>query len=127
MAGPYKRRRSAGLIRNLWVYRRLVLAAIILGLTLWFILTNNQEVTVYFPFRLGTIKGTSGLIMLVGAMAGSVITMLTLTIFLALRKVRHVPAGRDDSDPSAIPDDRPPTDYASKTTEGFPDPDWKAR
>ena len=52
MASPYKRRRPS-LVRNFWVYRKLIALAMVLGLMLWFIWANNAPVTVSFPFRLG--------------------------------------------------------------------------
>ena len=124
MASPYKRRRSAGFIRNLWVYRRLVLAAILAGLTLWFIMMNNTPVDVQFPFGFGPLKTTSGMAILLGAMAGSVVTVLVVTIVMTMRRFRHGPGHAEKEDHSAIPDDRPPSDYASKAKEGFPDSRW---
>jgi len=126
MAAPYKRRRSAGFVRNLWVYRRLVAAAIVLGLTLWFILVNNTPLDVRFPFGLGPWATTSGVAILLGAMAGSIITGLVLTIVLTMKRFRS-PAGRGEyADPAAIPEDRPPSDYASRAKEGFGHSDWSA-
>ncbi len=124
MATPYKRRRSASLIRNLWVYRRLVAAAVLMGVMLWFIVINNTQVIVRFPFGLGKMESTSGLAILLGALAGSAITALLMTLFLTMRRLRSSGGRADEADPSAIPEDRPPTDYAAKTTEGFPDADW---
>ncbi len=126
MASPYKRRRSAGIIRNLWVYRRLVLAAILTGLTLWFILMNNTAVDVRFPFGLGPLATTSGMAILLGAMAGSAVTVLVVTIVMTMRRFRHGPGRSESADPTAIPEDRPPTDYASKAKEGFPDSRWSS-
>ncbi len=126
MATAYKRRRSAGFIRNLWVYRRLVLAAILTGLMLWFILMNNTAVDVRFPFGFGPLKTTSGMAILLGALAGSVVTALILTILMTLRRFRRGTDHQVGSDPSAIPEDRPPSDYASKAKEGFPDSGWSS-
>ena len=126
MAAPYKRRRSAGFIRNLWVYRRLVAAAIVLGLTLWFIVMNNTELQVRFPFGFGPWSTTSGVAMLLVGVASSIATALVLTIVLTMKKFRHPASRGDDSDPTAIPEDRPPSDYASKAKEGFPDSGWSA-
>lgn len=127
MTSPYKRRRPH-LLKNLWIYRRLVVVALVLGLMLWFIVINNTAVTVYFPFGLGQISSTSGIIILLGALAGSVVTGLTMTLVLAIRRAQ---AGRD-RDPSAPRggglademDDRPPPDYAAKTPEGFSGSPW---
>lgn len=126
MASSYKRRRSAGLVRNLWVYRKLVLAAVLLGLMLWFIVMNGTAVDVWFPFGFGPLRTTSGVAILLGAVAGSILSALVMTVFLTMRRFKN-PAGRgDDSDPSAIPEDRPPTDYAAKTPDGFGRSDWSA-
>jgi uncharacterized integral membrane protein len=123
MAYTYKRRRLS-LIRNFWVYRRLVGLAMILGLLLWFIWANGREATVYFPFGLGEFKSTTGLVILLSALLGSVVTALAMTIFFALR-LRKGPGSRsDDESSTALPDDRPPPDYAAKTTEGFPEAHW---
>lgn len=126
MAAPYKRRRSASLIRNLWVYRRLVLAAILAGLTLWFILVNSQDVEVRLPFWSTPLKASLGMAILVAAVAGSIITLLITTIVMTMRKLRTGHAHEPDPDPSAIPEERPPSDYASKAKEGFPGSDWSA-
>ena len=130
MGSPYKRRRSAGLVRNLWVYRRLVLAAFLAGLLLWFILVNNQAVEVRFPFGFGPMKTSLGMAILLSAMVGSVVTLLVATIVMTMRRFRRG-SGRDadhdaDSDPAALPEDRPPSDYAAKAKEGFPDSEWSA-
>jgi uncharacterized integral membrane protein len=128
MGYPYKRRRPQ-LVRNLWVYRRLVALAMAMGLILWFILINNTSVTVYFPFGLGQIRSTSGLILLLGALAGSVVTALAMTLVLAIRRVRAGRGAGQDVAPGLADelDDRPPPDYAAKTTEGFSDAPWSTR
>ncbi len=126
MSASYKRRRSAGLVRNLWVYRKLVMAAILLGLMLWFIVMNGTTVQVWFPFGFGPLTTTSGVAILLGAVAGSVVTALLLTVFLTLRKWNPSSGRIDDADPAAIPEDRPPTDYAAKTPDGFGRSDWSA-
>ncbi|MBX6316148.1 MAG: DUF1049 domain-containing protein [Isosphaeraceae bacterium] len=126
MTSPYKRRRPR-LLRNLWVYRKLVLAAILLGLMLWFVVINNVQVTVYFPFGLGQITSTTGIIILLGAIAGSLVTGLIITLVLAVRHYR-TQAGEPEPPASAdLLDDRPPSDYAAKTTEGFSDAPWSTR
>jgi uncharacterized integral membrane protein len=122
MAGPYYRRRRRSLVRNLWVYRRLVGLAIVLGLMLWFVLTNNERVTIAFPFGLGAYKSTTGLVILLSALVGSVATALLMTLIWAIWRARS------DRDESAVPDpgksailddDLPPPDYAAKTGEGL--------
>ena len=116
---PYKRRRPS-LILNFWIYRYLIATALGLGLLLWFIWINNEGVTVVFPFGLGQLASTSGVVILLSALAGSVLTLLVIALLLAIRKIRGATARAAEEDPSALPEDRPPTDYASKTTEGFP-------
>ena len=123
MGSPYKRRKPA-LLRNFWVYRYLIVAAMVLGVMLWFILINNTPVTVTFPFRLGQVQSTAGLLMLLSALTGSVVTALIVTLLLTVRKLR---SPREDSESDAAPGltgERPPTDYAAKTTEGFSDAPW---
>jgi uncharacterized integral membrane protein len=127
MISPYKRRRSSSLIRNLWVYRRLVAAAIVLGVMLWFIVINHDAVTVRFPFGLGQLQTSSGIAILLGALAGSVVTALIMTVILAVRRLRSGVGEGVAVNPTALPEDRPPSDYASKTTEGFSDAPWSAR
>jgi len=126
MPSPYRRRKPS-LVRNLWVYRRLVAAAVVLGLLLWFIVINHAPVTVYFPFGLGKMTSSTGVMVLLGAITGSVATGLILTLFLAVRRLKAGPHGpADPGDDGAVPEDRPPTDYAAKTTDGFPGAPWNA-
>ena len=124
-----KRRSLAELARNFWVYRRLVAAAVVLGVLLWFILINNQPVTVYFPFGLGAPSSSIGAVILVSAAAGGLATALILTIVRAYRRYRGPRPGDLAADPRApdLLDDRPPSDYAAKTPEGFSDAPWKMR
>lgn len=122
MAYQYKRRRPS-IIRNFWIYRRLIGSAAILGVLLWFIWVNDAPVTVAFPFRLGTFGSTVGVIILLSALAGSLITILVMTVFFALRRIRN-PHNPPDPREAEDLDDRPPSDYASKTEDGFPDPKW---
>ena len=123
MASPYKRRRPS-IVRNFWIYRRLVGLAAVLGLMLWFIWANNAEVTVLFPFGFGSIKSSAGLLILMSALVGSIATALTMTIFLAWKHV-HNAATKPEEDVTTLPDDRPPADYAAKASEAVPDPDWR--
>ena len=121
MASSYYKRRKRSLVRNLWVYRRLVAAAIVLGLMLWFVLTNNERVTIAFPFGLGDFQSTTGLVILLSAMVGSLVTALTMTVIWAIRRSR---LDRDEG-PVSVPgkspiaDELPPPDYAAKTGEGL--------
>ncbi len=123
MAYQYKRRKPS-MIRNFWVYRRLVGLAVVLGLMLWFIWANNAPATVAFPFGLGKFESTIGLVILLSSLVGAVATALVLTLIYAVRLrqpsgSREVPGGAPE-----LAEERPPSDYASKTTEGFPDSHW---
>jgi uncharacterized integral membrane protein len=123
MPYQYKRRRPS-IIRNFWVYRRLIGTAILLGLMLWFIWANGDPVTVAFPFGLGKLTSTTGIVILLSALVGSVLTILATTVIFALRRLRSQPPAQDPQNPSDLVGDRPPPDYAAKTTEGFPNPHW---
>ncbi|WP_435009748.1 lipopolysaccharide assembly protein LapA domain-containing protein [Tundrisphaera lichenicola] len=121
MASSHYKRRKRSMVRNLWVYRRLVAVAIVLGLMLWFVLTNNEQVNIAFPFGLGTFQSTTGLVILLSSLVGSLVTALTMTLIWAIRRGR---ADRDDlpADPpgkSPILDELPPPDYAAKTGDGI--------
>lgn len=128
MAGsPYYKRRRRSLVRNLWVYRRLVALAVVLGLMLWFVLTNNERVSIAFPFGLGNFQSTTGLVILLSALVGSLATGLGLTIYWAIR-TRGRLSLEDDVEPSGgskppsnslADDDLPPPNYAAKTREGL--------
>jgi uncharacterized integral membrane protein len=124
MASPYYKRRKPSLIRNFWIYRRLVLLAFVLGVLLWFMGINNTPVTVVFPFRLATVSSTVGVVILISALVGSVATALSLTLLRAWRRYRD--GGADPEEPTALPDERPPSDYAAKTPEGFPHSRWSS-
>lgn len=123
MAYQYKRRRPS-IIRNFWVYRRLIGTAALLGLMLWFIWANDAAVTVAFPFRLGTYQSRLGIVILLSALCGSLLTVLGMTVFFALRKMRGGHAPADPAEVRDLDEDRPPSDYASKTEEGFRNNPW---
>jgi uncharacterized integral membrane protein len=123
MAYQYKRRRPS-IIRNFWVYRRLIGVAMLLGLMLWFIWENDKPATVAFPFGLAKVDSTVGKVSLLSALAGSVMTILATTVFFALRRLRSAGRPQDPPNPSETTADRPPPDYAAKTSEGFPNPHW---
>lgn len=123
MASPYKRRRPS-IIRNLWLYRRVVVAAMVLGLMLWFIWANGETVTVSFPFGMGKFTSRTGLVILLSALVGSLITALIFTMFFAVKRIQSTNTKEGNEISSAPPDDRPPPDYAAKATEGFDDPRW---
>jgi uncharacterized integral membrane protein len=122
MAFTYKRRRPS-IVRNFWIYRRLVALAMVLGLMLWFIWANNAPATVAFPFGLGKFESTIGLVILLSSLVGAVVTALVLTLVYAIRL--RQPSGQrgGPGGPPELTEDRPPSDYA-KTTEGFPDSNW---
>ncbi len=123
MAYQYKRRRPS-IIRNFWVYRRLIGTAILLGLMLWFIWANDDQVTVAFPFGLGKLTSTTGIVILLSALVGSVATDPGHDLVFAIRRLRSGQAPHDPPNPGDLNDDRPPPDYAAKTTEGFPNAHW---
>jgi uncharacterized integral membrane protein len=123
MAYEYKRRRPS-IIRNFWVYRRLIGTAVLLGLMLWFIWANNEQVTVAFPFGLGKLTSTTGVVILLSALVGSLATILVTTLIFAIRKIRTGQNPQDPPNHNDVPLDRPPADYAAKTTEGFPNAHW---
>ena len=122
---PYQyKRRKPSIIRNFWVYRRLIGTAILLGLMLWFIWANGDPVTVAFPFGLGKLSSRTGIVILLSALVGSVVTILATTVVFALRRLRSVPPPQDPPNPTDVASDRPPPDYAAKTTEDFPNAHW---
>ncbi|CAN5793760.1 hypothetical protein BH23PLA1_BH23PLA1_32300 [soil metagenome] len=124
MSSPYKRRKPS-LIRNVWVYRYLIASAVVMGLLLWFVLVNNAPVEVRFPFGLLQFQSTAGVVILLSAMTGSILTGLVLGLMVALRRLKASASHADDEEGKAVGiDDRPPSDYASKTPEGFSDAPW---
>src|SRR5262245_1704274 len=123
MPYQYKRRRPS-ILRNFWIYRRLIGVAVLLGLMLWFIWANRSEVTVSFPFGLGELKSTTGIVILLSALVGSLATILVTTVVIAARRFRGAHAPHNHSGPNGLDSDRPPPDYAAKATEGFPNSHW---
>jgi uncharacterized integral membrane protein len=123
MPYEYKRRRPS-IIRNFWVYRRLIGTAVLLGLMLWFIWANDAQVTVAFPFGLGKLTSTTGIVILLSALVGSLATVLVTTLIIAMRRLRSGHAPQDPPNPTDLNADRPPPDYASKTSDGFPNAHW---
>ncbi len=114
------------ILRTLWISRRLVAAALLVGTLLWFILTNNQNVTVYMPFGLGQVGSSVGIIVLASALVGAAASALILTVAWALRRYHYNPKTQGEVT-QHIPTDRPPDDYAAQTREGFSDAPWSAR
>ena len=123
MSSPYKRRRPS-IVRNFWIYRRVVGLAMVLGLMLWFIWANHDAITVRFPFGLGSIESTTGWVILFSALVGSVVTALTMTLIYAWRRMQTGSPQTTDDDYTPLPDDRPPSDYASKASDAPTDPNW---
>ena len=123
MAYEYKRRRPS-IIRNFWIYRRLIGTAVLLGLMLWFISVNHEQVTVEFPFGLGKLTSTTGIVILLSALVGSVATILVTTVIIAFRRMRRTQIPQDPPKATDALVDRPPPDYAAKTTEGFSNAHW---
>lgn len=123
MAYEYKRRRPS-IIRNFWIYRRLIGTAMLLGVMLWFIWANHEQVHVAFPFGLGNLTSTTGIVMIMSALVGSLATILVTTLIFAIRRIRTSQTPHDPPNPTDSVPDRPPPDYAAKTTEGFPNAHW---
>ena len=123
MAYQYKRRRPS-LIRNFWVYRRLIGSAVLLGIMVWFIWANDTAVTVAFPFRLGHLSSTLGIVILLSAVFGAVLSFLIMTVVMAVRKIRSSQGSADAHASDELAEDRPPSDYAAKTPEGFSGSRW---
>lgn len=121
MSSAYKRRRPS-IVRNVWIYRKLIALAMVLGLMLWFIWANGARVTVAFPFRLGSFSSSLGLVILLSALVGAVASALLLTLVYTLKRRRTQGTADDRGDELA--GDRPPTDYAAKTSEGFSESQW---
>ena len=129
MAYQYKRRRPS-ILRNFWVYRRLIGSAVLLGLILWFVWANDAAVTVAFPFRLGHLSSSLGVVILMSVLVGSLLTFLVMTVVMTMRRIRR-PQGQGQGQPepqasNAIDEDRPPPDYAAKTTDGFSGTNWSS-
>jgi uncharacterized integral membrane protein len=123
MAYEYKRRRPS-ILRNFWVYRRLIGTAMLLGLLLWFIWANDAEVKVAFPFGLGKLSSTTGVVILMSTLVGSGATILVTSLIVVLRRLRSSRNSQDSLNSGVAPDDRPPSDYAAKTTDGFSNAHW---
>ena len=119
MAYEYKRRRPS-IIRNFWVYRRLIGTAMLLGLMLWFIWANDAQVTVAFPFGLGKLTSTTGVVILMSALVGSLATILVTTLIFAIRRIRATQTPHDPPNPTEAAADRPPPTTPPKPPKGFP-------
>lgn len=76
------------MVRNLWIYRRLIALAVIAGLTLGFVWSNRQPIEVRFPL-LGEIHSTTGVVMLVSGGLAAVATWLSITLQRTMHAVRQ--------------------------------------
>jgi hypothetical protein len=81
-------------------------------------------VTVAFPFGLGTLSSSLGLVILMSALVGAIVSALTITLIYTVKRRQSHKARSGDDEPAGLPDDRPPTDYAAKTSEGFSEAPW---
>jgi uncharacterized integral membrane protein len=122
---PYKRRPSP--LRTLWTYRHLFATAFVVGVLLWFILINNEKVTVSFPFGLGKIESSGGILILMSALVGALASGLGLGVFMTVRRLKSRTSDAEVEEKVVLPDDRPPADYAAKSSEGFDHAPWSAR
>ena len=113
MKDSARRHRASNPLRSLWMSRKLIAAAVVLGVLLWFILINNQQVTLYFPFGFGKAQASIGIVVLLSALAGSLITGLLTAFFWAWRRYR--PGNRPPGEappPGDLPEEQPPVDLA---------------
>ncbi len=124
MAYQYKRRKPS-LVLNFWIYRRLILTAVVLGHILWFIWANDAKVTVAFPYGLGQLSSTAGVVILLSVLVGAFATILVSTAIIAIKRLRGSSGGSEPPQAGKeAGDDRPPPDYAARTTEGFSNARW---
>jgi len=124
LVSPYKRRPSP--VQTLWIYRHLFAAAFVLGVLLWFVVINGDRVVVSFPFGLGKIESSAGVLILMSATAGGIATGLALGVLLTVRRLKSRGGDADKGDEVNLPDDRPPADYAAKSPDGFDQARWSA-
>ena len=76
------------MIRNLWIYRRVLLLAVLLGLVASFVWSNRKPIEV--SFLIFTISDASaGVVMLVSAALGAGATWLVLTFRYAVQSARE--------------------------------------
>lgn len=109
------------MIRNLWIYRRLLALAVLLGVALFFVLSNLEPVKVSFPF-LGEIVSRSGIVMLVSAALGAVVCWLVMTFRHAMREARAQRARAVDT-PTQSPKQNARTGSEPERTETEGPPD----
>ena len=124
MPYEYKRRRPS-IIRNFWVYRRLIGTAVLLGLMLWFIMVNHEQVTVALSVRPGQVdqhERNCHALECLGRLGRRRFWSRPSSLpsgGCGARKIRKIPPRTTDVDA-----ERPPADYAAKTTEGFSNAHW---
>ena len=129
MVANYKRRKPS-LVRNLWIFRRLIIVAVMGGVILWFIWANRQPVAVAFPFGLGTVQSSAGILILTSVLGGAVAGALTATAWLAWRKAKSTQdraastsngaAARAKVDPDLEGDDDEPAPSSPSLTKAKP-------
>ena len=76
------------MIRNLWIYRKVILLAIVVGVVVSFLWTNKREVDVNFPF-VGTITSYLGIVMMVSAALGAGLTWMVMTFRFSIQQARQ--------------------------------------
>jgi len=76
------------MIRNLWIYRKVILFAVVLGVIATFVLSNNDPVRVNFPF-LGEISSRSGVVMLICVLLGAGVTWIVMTFRVTLEEAKQ--------------------------------------
>ena len=86
----------AQMIRNLWIYRKVILLAIILGVVLSFLWTNDERVRVRFPF-VERLDSSLGIVMLVSALLGAGATWLYMTFRRTIVQAREMQGLKADS------------------------------
>jgi uncharacterized integral membrane protein len=110
------------MIRNLWIYRRVIALAVLLGVIGGFVWANKDPLEVRFPL-LGKIQSSAGVVMLVSVALGAAGTWLVMMIRRTLQsahEARGEPAHRVAPDPPPSP---PATEPPRETTDDNPVPD----
>jgi hypothetical protein len=70
------------------------------------------------------LTSTTGVVILLSALVGSVATILVTTVIVAIRRMRRTQTPQDPPTPTEAAAERPPADYAAKTTDGFSNAPW---
>jgi uncharacterized integral membrane protein len=107
------------MMRNIWIYRRLLALAVLLGITLSFVVSNREKVKVTFPF-LGEIDSTSGILMLASAALGAAVCWLVMTFRQALHEARDRKAETEHSAPSHGGESGRGTETEARKSDGPP-------